>query len=153
MCLSCCSWLVTAAHCMDGASSGYTVVLGAFDIHTLEQGLPRRYSLDRIIVHPQFVYSSQEQFPNDIALLRLTTNADTSNKYVSTIAMANKNEDFAGNYNCYITGWGAMYNGGSTPNKLQVGWGILNICRITHRCRKSFERTQLYSEVPPGDCW
>ena len=44
--------------------------------------------------------------PNDIALLHLTENADLSNPNIGTIVLPDDGEDFVGNANCWITGWG-----------------------------------------------
>lgn len=47
-----------------------------------------------------------EGIPNDIALLHLSRDVDMTNQYVSTIQLPEKGEDFLGNGNCWITGWG-----------------------------------------------
>ena len=112
-------WLVTAAHCVGSSASAYSVILGAHDLKTQRQGAPKRYSASRIVIHPGWRNSGSQSFPNDIALIYTSATVDTSSKYVSTISLPSKNQDFAGNSNCWITGWGRLRGGGSSPNNLQ----------------------------------
>ena len=112
-------WLVIAAHCVGRPPSDYSVVLGAYDIKSMKQGLPERYSVESITVHPGWVYSAEQQFPNDIALILLKSEAQLSNPYINTIALPEENEDFTENTDCWITGWGDLKYGGPAPDILQ----------------------------------
>ena len=112
-------WLVTAAHCVGSSPSAYSVILGAHDIKTQAQGAPKRYSASRIVIHPDWRYSSSQAFPNDIALIYTSTTVDTTSQYVRTVSLPYQNQDFSGNYNCWITGWGRITGGGASPNNLQ----------------------------------
>ena len=111
---------MTAAHCVGSSTSRYSVILGAHDIRSQRQGQPRRYSLSRIVIHPKWRPIGFLAFPNDIAMLYLSTNADMSSQYVDTVALASKSDNFVGNSNCWITGWGRLVGGGRTPDILQV---------------------------------
>ena len=113
-------WLVTAAHCVGGPQSTYSIILGAHDIRSQRQARPRRYSISRIVKHPRWVNSGRLAFPNDIAMIYLSTTADMSSKYVDTVALASKNDNFVGNPNCWITGWGHLVGNGQGPDNLQV---------------------------------
>ena len=75
--------------------------------------------LSRVIRHPNY-NGNAAGFPNDIAMLYLSSSANTNSQYIRTIALPSRNENFARNSNCYITGWGATRGGGSLPNILQV---------------------------------
>ena len=44
-------------------------------------------------------------FPNDVAVVKLTSAADLNDPFVGAVAMAEGAEDFA-DASCYITGWG-----------------------------------------------
>ena len=44
--------------------------------------------------------------PHDMALLRLDGDIDLSNEFVSTIKMGEPTMNYAGNPDCYISGWG-----------------------------------------------
>jgi len=105
-------WLVTAAHCV--GSSSYTVVLGMHDQRGY-YGSPRRYTVSRVTKHPW--YSQNNGYPNDIAMLQLSSAAQL-NSYVKTIPMAPSNAPNFQGYSCYISGWGQTAST-SSPNTLQ----------------------------------
>ncbi len=63
------------------------------------------YEIKHVFQHPDWNNSGYLGFPNDIAVMRLSTSADLSSPYISTITMASDGEDFVGD-ECYITGWG-----------------------------------------------
>merc|ERR1712121_228147 len=114
-------WLLTAAHCVGSSASYYKIVLGMHDKDTRYQGQPETYSVSQIIKHFDYyggVDSSGKAFRNDIALVYLSSSAYLSD-YVSTVELPAAGEEFAGNPDCYITGWGVLYGGGYTPNILQ----------------------------------
>ena len=111
-------WAITAAHCVGGSQSYYSVVLGMHDRQGMSQGQPKRYQVSRIVKHYAYSRESSRGFPNDIALLQLSQTVQM-NSYVRTIALPNKGEDFAGNKDCWITGWGRTYHNGPLPNILQ----------------------------------
>merc|ERR1712224_1177544 len=91
------TWLVTAAHCVQGQSpSGLQVVMGLHDKDTKRQGQPDTYYIRRLIGHPGFGRGGRAM-PNDIALIQLAEPVDLSNPFVSTIQMADHMENFEGN--------------------------------------------------------
>merc|ERR1711964_71762 len=110
-------WVLTAAHCVSTAStSTYRVVAGMHDMRRT-QGVPRDYAVSSIIRHSG--YRSGSGYPNDIALMYLSTNVVTS-QYASPVDLATSSQgDFAGNKDCYITGWGRLTGGGNSPDILQ----------------------------------
>ena len=110
-------WLVTAAHCVGEALSTYTIILGMHDREGMSQGEPVRYGVAKIVKHPRW-RPRIPGFPNDIALVELSKPA-VMGKYVSTIEMADTGEGFAGEPECYITGWGRTKGGSDLPNILQ----------------------------------
>ena len=58
-----------------------------------------------VFQHPNWSLEASG-FPNDIALLRLSTAANVSSKYINPISMADPSSgNFAGQ-NCTIIGWG-----------------------------------------------
>merc|ERR1719414_1495251 len=98
--------------------SGLQVVMGLHDKDTKRQGQPDTYYIRRLIGHPGFGRGGRAM-PNDIALIQLSEPVDLSNPFVSTIQMADHMENFEGNKQCFITGWGTLVGGGRTPNVLQ----------------------------------
>ncbi|XP_078658683.1 serine protease 33-like [Branchiostoma floridae x Branchiostoma belcheri] len=95
-------WILTAAHCFDGASypSQWTVRLGS---HNRESTDPHQQNIgiQRIVVHEG--YNGASSSDNDIALLKLNHDA-TVNNYVSPVCVAPG--EFPSQTSCYVTGWG-----------------------------------------------
>jgi len=113
------TWLVTAAHCVESLPSQLTVVLGMHDRTTWRQGEPSRFSIKTIIQHPGWSMDSQNGFPNDIALMELSSAADLSGPYAKAVQLAEAGADFQGNSDCWITGWGKLSFMQGPPNILQ----------------------------------
>ena len=108
-------WVLTAAHCLGGAStSNLTVRVGAHSI-SANDGTTHRVS--QIISHEYWGGSVQSGY--DIAVLRLATSASSSITPASlptrTIA-----DQLAG-VGSYVTvsGWGLTYNNGSPSDRLR----------------------------------
>ena len=55
--------------------------------------------------HPEFSLLNPGA-PNDLALLRLSEAADLDNDYISTVALGSPDIEYAGNPDCYMSGWG-----------------------------------------------
>ena len=75
--------------------------------------------VSRIIRHRDYRESGRRGFPNDIALLSLSSPIDLSDQYVSTVQMASSGENFIDN-ECWITGWGKTSRWSGIPDVLQV---------------------------------
>ncbi|XP_066304526.1 serine protease 33-like [Branchiostoma lanceolatum] len=92
-------WILTAAHCFDGASytSQWTVRLGS---HTRESTDARQQNIgvQRIVIHEG--YNGASSSDNDIALLKLNHDA-TINNYVSPVCVAPG--EFPSQTSCYIS--------------------------------------------------
>ena len=98
-------WLVTAAHCVGFTS--LTIVLGAHDIKSQRQGSPKMYSIASIKTHPGWVEDGNQGFPNDIAVIKLTSTI-ARNNYVTPVALPSSSENFESSGDCWITGWGTL---------------------------------------------
>merc|ERR1712004_234336 len=113
-------FLVTAAHCAGFQANAYTVLLGAHDKDTRQQGNPTEYKVDKITINENYHASSTKASgPGDIAIMRLQTPADLSSQYIRPIALAEKEDNFD-NMRCWTSGWGrtsAPVN--KLPNTLQ----------------------------------
>jgi len=112
------TWLVTAAHCVESPASQLSVVLGMHDRNTQRQGDPTRYKISKIIQHPGWG-PNDNGFPNDIALMKLSSTADLSGPYAQAVHLADSGTDFMGNTDCWITGWGKLNFLTGPPNILQ----------------------------------
>jgi len=106
-------WVLTAAHCMfyrDGTlrqRDDLQVVAGIYDLASAPGSLGnQQLNVSQIIVHEDY---NRNTTNNDIALLRLSTNAsieNTNNSSVQLIALVNSDVgDLQGIY-ATVTGWG-----------------------------------------------
>jgi len=71
-------------------------------------GEPIRYGVSQIIKNPGWVEDASKGFPNDIAVMQISSDAKLSSPYISAVEMADSGEDFLGNTDCHITGWGKL---------------------------------------------
>ena len=94
-----------------------SIVMGLHDKDTARQGAPVRYQVARLIGNPGFGRGGRAM-SDDIALIQLASDVQM-NAYVQPIMMAGYMESFLGNTQCYITGWGSLYQGHRGPNVLQ----------------------------------
>ena len=86
-------WLVTAAHCVGRTATAYTVILGAYDINTKDEGSPQTYRVSQIKIHPDWKNSAILAFPNDIALIYTKNDVNISTQYISTIRAPSQYKD------------------------------------------------------------
>ncbi|MBK8010828.1 MAG: trypsin-like serine protease [Deltaproteobacteria bacterium] len=113
-------WVLTAAHCMQGASaSTLRVVAGVTRRSSTNSGQVREVS--QIIVFPGFVTPTSGK---DAALLHLSQPFDLSSPAVRTIPIATPADATAGltdaGVNAMVTGWGTLHsNDYSLPEILQ----------------------------------
>jgi len=112
-------WLVTAAHCVGFPARLMSVVLGMHDRETLQKGSPTSFDVAMILKHPGWEQDSSQGFPNDIALIQISSAADLTGAYIKSVALPAVGESFEGNSECYITGWGKMGMVSALPNVLQ----------------------------------
>ncbi|XP_016397880.1 transmembrane protease serine 9-like [Sinocyclocheilus rhinocerous] len=109
-----CKWLLTAAHCFrrDLNPSSWTVSLGSviwFGVGALV--IP----VQRIIPHPAFNSSTMDF---DVALVEISI--PTPKSYtIRTVCLPSPWHIFNKNMECYITGWGAVREGGMITSLLQ----------------------------------
>ncbi len=112
-------WILTAAHCLDDNWSAEYVRAGVTD-RTNETG--QDITVDQYIIHPDYGYPAT--FSNDIALIKLTSPLDLSDPAVSKIDLVTPDEANAGLTDpgtmAWITGWGALWQGGPSSDILQV---------------------------------
>jgi trypsin len=105
-------WVVTAAHCSQGAPSAYTLVAGDHNINVVE-GTEQTRQVVQIINHPN--YGSPKQYENDIALMKVSP-PFVFDEYVQAVVIPDVN--FAPTAVATVTGWGALTEGGSSPTNL-----------------------------------
>lgn len=109
------NWVVTAAHCFQGqTTSGIQAVLGEDSLSTSSPNQVSR-SLAQIIIHPDYNPST---FDNDICLLRLSSSVSFTN-YIQPVCVTATNTDPSDGSGVWVTGWGTLSSGGSSPDQLQ----------------------------------
>lgn len=110
-------WILTAAHCL-GSYSNIKIRAGVTN-KTYTNG--QDISVAEEIPHPQYQSSTHQ---NDIALLRLSSPLDLSGPNVKAIPIVTEDHANAGlqdpGVTATITGWGALSEGGSAANTLQM---------------------------------
>ncbi|XP_056421500.1 serine protease 56 [Hyla sarda] len=102
-------WVLTAAHCFNGNVNEllWTVVTGQYNLNKEENGT-KVYQVNRIITHPKF---NQKTFNNDLALVELTSTVAASPRAIP-VCLPTVPVDPAPGTNCYIAGWGSLYEDG-----------------------------------------
>uniref|UniRef100_A0ABM5FVB4 Transmembrane protease serine 3 n=1 Tax=Pogona vitticeps TaxID=103695 RepID=A0ABM5FVB4_9SAUR len=106
-------WILTAAHCV------YDLYLPpAWSVHVgfvmLEENSVNSYVVDKIIYHKNY---KPKTMKNDIALIKLA-NPLVLNGLIEPICLPNFGEHFPEGKMCWISGWGAMEEGGDTSETM-----------------------------------
>ncbi|XP_013413510.1 chymotrypsinogen A [Lingula anatina] len=113
-------WVLTAAHCVERSRpSSVQIVLG--EHHQAEDsGIEVKMSVSKIIEHPQY-NGNGAGFPNDIALLKLSEAVSYSSE-IQPACLPASTDDFLGNNDCWITGWGLTQGTGDDQvlNELNI---------------------------------
>ncbi|XP_074670502.1 transmembrane protease serine 2 [Strix aluco] len=108
-------WIVTAAHCVEGRfSDPYSWRVYAGILNQNEMLLRNGYRVQQIISHPDYDTDSKD---NDVALMKLETPLSFTDT-VRPVCLPNPGMMFQPNQQCWISGWGAEYQGGKTSNNL-----------------------------------
>lgn len=110
-------FILTAAHCFQGSgftTSGLAVVLGEDSLSTSSSNQLSR-SVSEIINHPSY---DQDTYNNDISLLRLSDTVSYTN-YIQPVCLTAADTGPDTGSNVWVTGWGTLSSGGSSPDQLQ----------------------------------
>ncbi|KAL4647245.1 transmembrane protease serine 2-like isoform X2 [Arapaima gigas] len=107
-------WIVTAAHCVEEFSSpsNWTVYSGTLSLSEVYSSV--RTSVSQVISNK---YNSNTK-NNDIALMKLRNPLVMSN-VVKPVCLPNAGLNFVAPRQCWISGWGSTYNGGSVSQVLR----------------------------------
>ncbi|XP_076065493.1 trypsin-1-like [Oratosquilla oratoria] len=137
--------VITAAHCMDGSyeynPAPLRVVAGEHDLkHT--SGQEQEMHVTKAIVHEDY-----NKGGHDISVIHLFSPL-TLDKTASPIPLPNSMQASSGD--CIVTGWGALVEGGSSPDTLQkVTVGVIT----DDECNKAYGNivsSELCAGVPGG---
>jgi hypothetical protein len=108
-------WVFSAAHCVQSGTSNMVIVVGDYNKDSSSDQFEATYTVARVISHPGYNSGTMD---NDFALIELTEDV-VMNECVGTVCLPE--EDVEDQTMCYITGWGTLSSGGSTPSILQEG--------------------------------
>jgi len=96
-------WVITAAHCCEYKPTKAKLWFGAFQLSKKDRA--QELSVAKAIVHPGWD-SSKNGMPNDLCLLKVDTPIDLSNPLIKAVRLAEVGVSYAGNPDCWISGWG-----------------------------------------------
>ncbi|XP_075287795.1 transmembrane protease serine 2 isoform X2 [Opisthocomus hoazin] len=109
-------WIVTAAHCVEGKQfsdpSNWRVFAGILNQN--EMIFRNGYKVQQIISHSDYDTDSKD---NDVALMKLETPLSFTDA-VQPVCLPNSGMMFQSAQQCWISGWGAEYQGGKTSDNL-----------------------------------
>ncbi|XP_074851953.1 transmembrane protease serine 2 [Carettochelys insculpta] len=110
-------WIVTAAHCVEGQlSSPYYWSVYAGILTQSETGYSSAYKVTKIISHPSYNSDSKDY---DVALMKLQTSLRLTDA-VGPVCLPNPGLFFQPEQECWISGWGAEYQGGKSSEVLNA---------------------------------
>lgn len=111
-------WVITAAHCFQEDSMAspalWTVFLGKVWQNSRWPG-EVSFKVSRLVLHP---YHEEDSHDYDVALLQLDHPVVRS-PAVRPVCLPARSHFFEPGLHCWITGWGALREGGPTSNGLQ----------------------------------
>jgi len=114
------NWTITSYHCVTGATGAWSVEFGSV---TRGDGID--IPVDSVVLNPDYGVGTGA-YPNDLAVIRLSTPADTTNPNINTINFGATGTDWTA-LNCYTIGWGKNCSTCNYPTVLQQ----LNIAVIS----------------------
>jgi len=108
-------YIVTAAHCLTNPMMSYKVVVGAHSLRKTES-YQSTLDVEEVIVHKGYAASDGEE--DDIALLKVSGSIEY-NDGVQPACLPDKSQEWNEDHTFIVSGWGAVKEGGSSPDKLQ----------------------------------
>jgi secreted trypsin-like serine protease len=110
------SWIVTAAHCVEGTAAKNIVVVAG--THKLGSGSGTQRDVARIIVNKKY---DKQKTDNDIALIQLQEplKLDKDVKAIPLLTAANEANVLKKGAPLVVTGWGAITEGGQQMRDLR----------------------------------
>jgi len=133
--------VVSAAHCFYGNTGtfGLAVVAGENDLTKLSSPNRRSYGVSRVIVHPDYRSSYHYIEGDDVAILKLSSDADLG---ADTIKAGDFEDAGAAippsGSQCHVAGWGAIDPPGRYAHTYKMIGGVYAITREV--CGQVFNR-------------
>jgi len=111
------NWSVSAAHCVGGAVAAYTIVAGTNKRSCSNPAECETRRVASVIRHADFQNIGLRGFPNDISLMNWEDPIFEVQGRIQYATRATTDEQVG--WECYISGWGRMVDGGPLPENLQ----------------------------------
>jgi len=109
--------VVTAAHCLDGATASSLRIQAGNHVLTRVDDYEQTSNVRSYTMHPNY-NGNQGGFPNDIAMMRLTSDLEFNSHVASPTFDEDPNSDWEGQQ-CWLSGWGRLSGSGSTADTLK----------------------------------
>ncbi|XP_040211897.1 serine protease 33-like isoform X2 [Rana temporaria] len=133
-------WVMTAAHCihLPIQVSNYKVYLGLYQLGVISSHTVIA-TVRNIFVNSNYTNSGS---PGDIALIQLATPV-TYTQYIMPICLPSSTTTFPCGTECWVTGWGTRYSGGSVVangplQEVMVPLIDRNTCQTFYRAGSNF---------------
>ncbi|XP_051708506.2 putative serine protease 45 isoform X2 [Oryctolagus cuniculus] len=140
------SWVVTAAHCIQGTQE-YSVMVGSSKLQPVSPSMALWVPVKDIIMHPR--YWGRTFIIGDVALLRLRTPV-TFSKYVQPICLPEPNFSVKVGTQCWVTGWSQVKQRFSANTTLTSELQEAEVFIIDNkRCDRIYHRKSLYPRIVP----
>ncbi|XP_037681933.1 putative serine protease 45 [Choloepus didactylus] len=140
------SWVVTAAHCIQGIKE-YSVMLGTSRLKPLDFTGALKIPVKDIILHPK--YWGRTFIINDIAILQLRTPATLSD-YVQPICLPEPNFHLKVGTQCWVTGWGQSKQRFSANSTLSPQLQEAEVFIMDNkRCDRIYHKLSLFPRIVP----
>ncbi|XP_063303095.1 transmembrane protease serine 2-like [Pelobates fuscus] len=107
------NWIVTAAHCVEGTNA-YASVWQVY-YGSLQKGGGFSSFVEKVIAHQNYDTKTKN---NDIALMKLKSTI-TFSSAARPVCLPNHGMNWVADKQCWISGWGATYEGGSSTSYLR----------------------------------
>ncbi|XP_049718019.1 putative serine protease 45 [Elephas maximus indicus] len=140
------SWVMTAAHCIQGTRE-YSVMLGTSKLQPVDFTGVLLIPVRDIILHPK--YWGRTFIMGDVALLQLHIPA-TLSEYVQPICLPEPNFHLRVGTQCWVTGWGQIKqrfsaNSTLTPELQEAEVFIMD----NKRCDRIYHKKSLFPRIIP----
>uniref|UniRef100_A0A672G6F2 Peptidase S1 domain-containing protein n=1 Tax=Salarias fasciatus TaxID=181472 RepID=A0A672G6F2_SALFA len=107
-------WVLSAAHCFETITAGQVTVYLGRQTQAGPNPNEESRSVSQIISHPNYNTVTED---NDIALLRLASDVPFTD-YIVPVCLAASDSSVHAGVSTWVTGWGALTEGGSVSNDL-----------------------------------
>lgn len=135
-------WVLSAAHCTYRETAySLQLLLGEHDYSTTAETRMVRRNIQQIINHPSYDHYTTNY---DFSLLKMTGKAPFSSApHIRPVCLPPDDSADYNDFTATVTGWGTLYNGGSTSSKLRK---VQVVVMTNQECKASSYPTSWITE-------